>query len=269
MKRYYYTFLLVFIFTSCQQEAPSEKNEKNTDAPKEHSEGEQSILNEQPEETGTYDYFAGTIGLYGEDVLMEVNQDERELTGRYWYLKHGKQIALEGTASAKSGEWQLTESVKNVVTGNMTLQLNDAVLTGQWYAPGRKSELQEVTMKKVFTSQNGPIEPAFETYENSKTITVYNGETDEEQEASDDIRLVRIGEYVLFQYFVIGTNAHVGHINGLAKMQGNDKAVFSGEEGCQLSLNFEKNAITILEDEDCSYYRGMRAYFEGTLKKVN
>ncbi|GAB5417985.1 MAG: hypothetical protein Crog4KO_14380 [Crocinitomicaceae bacterium] len=269
MKRYYYTFLLAFIFTSCQQEAPSIEKEKSSEAPKEPTEFAQTTPTKKMEDLGVYDYFAGTIGLYGEDVLMEINQEELELTGRYWYLKHGKQIALEGVASAKSGEWQLKESVKNVVTGNMTLQWKDGKLTGQWYAPGRKSELQEVALEKVFTSENGPIQPNFETYKNTKTITIYNGETDEEQEASDDIRLVRIGDHVLFQYFVIGTNAHVGHINGLAKMQGKNKAVFSGEEGCQLSLNFENNAVTILEDEDCSYYRGMRAYFEGTLKKVN
>jgi hypothetical protein len=51
-------------------------------------------------------------------------------------------------------------------------------------------------------------------------------------------------------------------------MEGKDKAVYLGEEGCELSMTFEGNDITLVEEESCSYYRGMRAYFGGTLTKT-
>lgn len=273
MKQTYYALLLFFVFASCQQEVKTEENKQVKDNAEQELSSESEIVAndiEEDETPRTFDYYAGTIGLYGEDVLMEINQNELTLSGRYWYLKHGRQIAIQGEASAKSSEWQLTESLKNVVTGYMTLQLENGALTGQWYAPGKKSELQEVVMKKVFTSDNGQIQPEFEDFSRSKVITMYNGDKDEvtEEDASDDIRLVRIGDYVLFQYFVIGANAHVGHINGLAKFESKTKAIFKGEEECQLSLDFNGNEVTIREDENCSYYRGMRAYFDGTLTKM-
>lgn len=274
MKRRYYALFFFLAFASCQQEAKTDGNEPTKEKTEQESTTESEIVAndialEEDEAPRTFDYYAGTIGLYGEDVLMEINQDELTLSGRYWYLKHGRQISIEGAASAKSSEWQLTESLNNVVTGYMTLQLENGTLTGQWYAPGKKSELQKVVMRKVLTSDTGQIQPKFEDFSRSKVITMYNSDTDEatEDDVSDDIRLVRIGEYVLFQYFVIGPNAHVGHINGLAKFKSKNKAIFTGEEGCQLSLDFSKNEVIIREDTSCSYYRGMRAHFDGTLKK--
>ncbi len=262
-----YTLLATLLFVSCQQnEGAEESNDPKKDKVEQ---GDTPSQEENQEETPkAYDYYAGTIGLYGEDVLVEVNTDDNTITGRYWYLKHGRQIQLEGTTSAKGNEWQVKETVKNVVTGEMTLELDGDNLSGQWYAPGKESDLQEVSLTKVHHTENGKFEPNFETYSFTKTITIYNGETDEEEEATDDIKLVRIGDYVLFQYFVLGTNAHVGHINGLAKMASKNKAIYKGEEGCELSITFDGNEVLVLEEEDCSYYRGMRAYFGGTLTKT-
>ena len=268
MKLLYTLFAATLLFSCQQSEDSKESNDTPDTSDKKEQESSEPKVQEKEETPKSYDYYAGTIGLYGEDVLMEVNSDDNTITGRYWYLKHGKQIRLSGTTSAKGNEWQVAESVKNVVTGNMTLEVNGDELSGQWYAPGKKSELQEVKLQKVYHSDAGTIEPKFETYQFTKTISIYNGEEDEEEEATDDIKLVRIGDYVLFQYFVIGHNAHVGHINGLAKMKDKNKAVFKGEDACELSLTFDGNEVTVMEEESCSYYRGMRAYFAGTLKKT-
>ena len=269
MKRFLYASVFALLVVSCKQEATNHRNETSTTTEQQESPESKGTPEETEEAPKIFDYYAGTIGLYGEDVLVEIQRENLQLSGRYWYLKHGKQIVLKGDASVKSGEWQLTESVNKVVTGYMTLQAEGDRLTGQWYAPGRKSDVQTVDLKKVHSSEKDRFEPSFETYTLSKAITIYNGESDDEETASDDIRLVRIGSYVLFQYFVIGSNAHTGHINGLAKFESENKAIFQGEEACQLSLHFDGKEITILEDEDCSYYRGARAYFEGTLTKAD
>ncbi len=264
-----YTFLALVLIVSCQQENET-KESKNSpgELSKQEQESPQQEIKEKKETPKSYDYYAGTIGLYGEAVLMEVNADNNVITGRYWYLKHGRQIQLSGTTSAKGNEWQVEESVKNVVTGIMTLEITGDELSGQWHAPGKKSELQEVNLQKVYHTEEGRIDPKFENYTFSKTISIYNGEEDEEEEVTDDLRLVRIGNYVLFQYFVIGHNAHVGHINGLAMFETKNKAIYKGENACELSMTFDGNKVTVVEEEDCSYYRGMRAYFEGTLTKV-
>jgi hypothetical protein len=265
--------LLTFTFlASCQQKKEQSSSDKPKESTSTHIEKVQPSAGTQEEDAITeapksYDYYAGTIGLYGEDVLMEVHSNDNNITGRYWYLKHGRQIQLSGTKSGKGNEWQLQESVKNVVTGNMTLAVSENELTGQWYAPGKKSQLQEVRLQKVYHTPDGPMQPNFETYTFEHIISIYNGEEDEQEEAEDDIKLVRIGDYVLFQYFVIGHNAHVGHINGLAKMVSKNKAVFKGEDGCELSITFEGEKVSIVEEESCSYYRGMRAHFGGTLTK--
>ncbi|PWL23446.1 MAG: hypothetical protein DCO96_15975 [Fluviicola sp. XM-24bin1] len=267
MKLHYVLIALLFV-ASCQQKAETEESKDQKDSKTQQKGDDDAPVIEEEEEPKSYDYYAGTIGLYGEDVLVEVNTDDNVVTGRYWYLKHGRQIELTGTTSAKGNEWQVKEKVKSVVTGNMTLQVSGDNLTGQWYAPGKESDLQEVNLQKVYHSEEGMIEPNFETYAFTHTIFIYNGEGEDEEEVTDDIKLVRIGDYVLFQYFVIGQNSHVGHINGLAKMEGKDKAVYLGEEGCELSMTFEGNDITLVEEESCSYYRGMRAYFGGTLTKT-
>ncbi|MCR9173608.1 MAG: hypothetical protein NXI10_13990 [bacterium] len=266
--KFTYSLLLLLLLFSCQDENNDKNSESNkVESPSQDQESATQVESDEETELKSFDYYAGTIGLYGEDVLVEINTDKNEITGRYWYLKHGRQIQLNGTTSAKGNEWQMTESVKNVVTGHMTLEKNGDQLSGQWYAPGKESDIQEVELQKVYSSENGKITPNFETYLYSKTISIYNGEEDEEETASDELRLVRIGDYVLFQYFVIGHNAHVGHINGLAKMVSKNKAIFKGEEGCELSLTFDGKTVTALEEESCSYYRGMRAYFSGTLTK--
>lgn len=262
--KYAYYILLGIALASCQQEAETEEQPKKEQEVRDQVAIEDST---KVKTTKTYDYYAGTIGLYGEDVLVEVCKEDLSISGGYWYLKHGKRIELSGSVAPKSSEWQLEESVKGVVTGNMTLQLSDDSLVGQWYAPGKRSELQPVVLRRVLDGNEGTFNPEFEEYERKKTITMYDGSEDREEETSDDLKLVRIGEYVLFQYYVIGTNAHVGHINGLAKMTSDKKAVFKGEEACELTLSFGDDEVNVMEN-DCSYYRGMRAYFDGTLKKV-
>jgi len=263
--KYYFLLLFGIFLASCSEdtEAKADKETKQQEKP-EAPEKADSVTAETPK---SYDYYAGAIGLYGEDVLLEINTKDLTIEGNYWYLKHGKRIKLKGTMAPKSNEWQIDESVKGVVTGHMTLRQKGDSLVGQWYAPGKESTLQSVALKRVLKGKEEKLSPDFETYERTKTITVYDGTEDREEETTDDLRLVRVGDYVLFQYFVIGTNAHVGHINGLAEKISDNRAVFKGENNCELTLTFSGNQVVVSEN-DCSYYRGMRAYFDGALQKV-
>lgn len=267
--KYTYALIALIILASCQQkDGKNDVVEQETTSTESTQETQPKEIEETPAAPKSYDYYAGAIGLYGEDVLVEVNSEDNIITGRYWYLKHGREIQLEGTSSAKGDQWQIKETVKGVETGNMSLAVKGDEITGQWYAPGRSSDLQEVNLKKVYHSEVGKIEPEFEQYEFTKTITVFNTEENEEVDVTDELRLTRIGEYILFQYEVTGTNAHSGHVNGLAKMDDSNKAMFTGEEGCKLSLSFKGNEVTVSEEDDCFYYRGMRAYFDGILTRV-
>jgi hypothetical protein len=263
--------LFTLIIASCQNDSvSSEKGKKNTqNQDKTTSENAQTLSeSELIIDTLEYSYFAGAIGLFEQEVLLELHCNEKTIEGAYWYLKHGKRIELKGSRSAKSNEWQLTERVKGKTTGHMTLVLKGDSLVGQWYAPEKKSEIQHVSLKRVLDNHAGKYDFTIDRYEREKQITMYDGQEDREETVTDAFRMIRIEDALLFQYHVTGTNGHIGTIDGLAEFVSDNRAIFRGEYNCALTITFTKDQVTVIED-DCSYYRGARAYFDGALQKVN
>lgn len=260
--------LIALLFSACGESKDQEKTPKK-------EQNESSAIQEDTsaiEENYKWNYYAGTVGLYDEEVIVELAFSGDSVFGGYWYLKHGKKLTLSGKASLKSNQINLTESYKGKTTGKFIIMNHEDSLVGSWLAPKSSANTQNVHLVRVLNNQIEPFTPKFEKYVWEHEIWMYNfnGEDDESVEremAEDEMNLVKIGDYVLFNYSVIGSNAHVGYISGLAKLKGN-KAIFKGEDPCELSIEFVNDKTIKTNEDDCSYYRGMRAYFEGELKKV-
>jgi len=205
-------------------------------------------------------------------VILELSFSGDSIFGGYWYLKHGKKLTLTGKASPKSNQINLTESYKGKTTGKFVLINQEDSLVGSWVAPNNSATAQNVHLKRVLKDQESPFKPKFEKFVWEHEISIYNYNGEDEQSivremAEDDMNLVKIGDFVLFNYTVIGSNAHVGYISGLAPLKGK-KAIYKGEKPCELSIEFVNEKTIKTDEDDCSYYRGMRAYFQGELKKV-
>lgn len=266
MKYTIYLLLTSLLLASCGESKPNstKKDESNKDRIEETS------IDTIPEEIDQiWDYYGGAIGLYGEDVVVEISVNRGEISGGYWYLKHGKRLELTGEVAPKNNEWAISESYNGKVTGTFQLEERNDSLMGIWYAPGADSEAEEVVLKKLVSESKERIVPEFETYQFDHKIGIYNWETEDfdKEDATDEMKLTRIGEYVIFSYDVIGSNAHIGFISGIAETINEKKAIFYGEDVCELTIIFENNSVNV-EESDCSYYRGMRAYFGGTLERV-
>jgi hypothetical protein len=267
---YLYITLFFFLIASCSSEVRKEEKSvstENTKTTAETSSNNQS--NPIPESVVPFSYFTGTLGLYDGQVLMELQITDSTFTGGYWYAKHQKRIELSGHYDPRLDIYLVKESYKDKHTGNFEFQMVNDTLQGHWYAPGKDSESESFLASAVVKDVEKPIQPVFATYEMKHPITIYMGEEEGnvKEEATDDCIVTRLNDIVLFSYSVIGINAHTGNIDGQATVK-DGKAIYNGENSCQLQLTFNETSLDIEELGDCSYYRGARAYFGGTLKKV-
>lgn len=261
--KHFLALFLMFLVASCGG------GKENTETSQDNNSSKTDQDTTEVEKKYEWNYYAGKVGQYYDEVVMQLAYDEGEVIGGYWYLKHGKKLTLNGTVAPKTGEITMEESYNGKTTGKFVLQKKGDMLTGSWYAPNSK-EPQEVELELVIKDKEEELELSFEKYQFKHTIWILGfDDEDEEEEAIDEFMGVRIGdEQLLFSYEVTGSNAHMGFISGLARFTSKNKAVFKGEDDCELTIEFtDANTVSIQED-NCSYYRGMRAYFDGDLKKV-
>lgn len=263
MKKVFYLLLVIFL-ASCSNEKAAPKKEDKT--PDKEIRVEDTVI---VEERKLWDYYVGTVGLYGEEVVMQIASDKDGITGGYWYLKHGKKLTLSGNAAPKSGDWSLEESYKGKTTGKFEVRNTGNTLEGLWYAPN-SNERQEVHLSRIIEETEEELDLNFEKYTYDHSIAIYyNGIDGETEDVTDEFRCVKIGDGILFYFDVIGANAHTGSIGGWAKFSSDNVAKFQGEEGCVLTIEFKDDKTVFIDEEDCNYYRGMRALFYGELKKIH
>ena len=84
------------------------------------------------------------------------------------------------------------------------------------------------------------------------------------------------GNVFAFYFRVQGGNGHLGAIQGLAQIQSEGRAEFTAPRSilpdrppAKLGFEFEGDAVTVTERQDCGDYRGERAYFGDTLKRTD
>mgnify|MGYP007077385884 CR=1 FL=1 len=218
------------------------------------------------------------IGLYQELAIMVLKEQGENkdgtinITGYYFYVKHQKNLDLDGVKDPVSGKYVLTESYKGETTGYM--EFIPGVADESFWAPASDTEDEQALNAKKLTGGD-PYEMTMiinhNTYEYEHEIQMYNGEDWDNESVTDVLKVTWINEeYMAFDLNVIRNNAHLGSVNGVAKVTG-DKAEFNKDaesewEICQLEFDITEKDITVIE-KDCSAWHGANAYFDGTYTK--
>lgn len=273
MKKSIFTILILAVISSCSSEAEtSEDKEQGVQTENSVIDGEEANIEDDINAIdSTWNYYAGTAGIYDSQLIMELSFNGSDVNGSYWYAKHKKRLTLTGTFNEKDQKFELDESYKGELTGRITFSVKNNELVGRWYAPKSTGDGESFYAEKIVSDSEKHISPVFEEYKFDHLIDVYDSELDDfkHEDASDYCMISKISdEKFMFVYGVIGHNYHVGHIEGVGTYTSPTKGQFSGEEGCLLNFTFEGDEVTLLEDNTCSYYKGARAYFGGTLKKI-
>ncbi|MGB0915330.1 MAG: hypothetical protein ACPGVI_04615 [Crocinitomicaceae bacterium] len=211
--------------------------------------------------------FEGRMGQYESNIVMELNIANGAVSGRYYYARHQKYLTLNGTID-KSGEVELTESYKGEKTGYLNFVLTEDI-KGTWKATPDSDDLQKFEANQITTVSKENYKPTFSAYEYDHITRIYNGPDlpSDDVDVTDRMTFNTISDSLAaFYYNVVGANGHLGSINGLAK---NIDGIwtFKDDGECTLTIKFDGKQANINE-EDCGYYRGARAYFEGTLDQV-
>lgn len=273
MKKFLFVALFAFAlahFPSCSSTVDQTEQNETEKVPADDSQIESGIEgedeNEQIEEV--WALYEGTLGLYEQQVVMELRITGDQVSGNYFYAKHQKLIQLSGTFDEDKQLVKVTESYKGKPTGYLEFYVEKGELTGKWMKKSGASEKENFSAELVpLSKENYKLE--LQEYENPHVINVYNGATeeDEQMEVTDELKMSKLGKgFFAFYYSVTGGNAHMGTVEGLGETSGGT-SYFEGEDACRLEFKFNNKTLVVTEAKSCSYYRGAHAYFDGTLTK--
>ncbi|MEM7573796.1 MAG: hypothetical protein AAF433_12890 [Bacteroidota bacterium] len=217
-------------------------------------------------------YFYGQIGEFGPFVHLVLQQEEEFVSGRYFYAEHQQALELEGTID-ESGSYTLDEFHDGEMTGRWKfIKDENGGLTGEWVSkPPSGRKLSLVANAVSAATHDLTQEMKFVSYAHRFETGMFNPSTQTEEvfEAESLLKIGFLGaQGFLFWYDVIGTNAHIGNLEGFAHMTSGSTAEFASDDGCILGFVFDgdKGTVTITE-KDCEAFRGARAFFEGELQK--
>lgn len=260
--------LLLSLVTSCTNEVDTTLVQ--ADSQKEKSEVQDSITAEETPEEVIWGLYEGYLGIYEKHIVMELNISGDQVSGKYFYTKHQKSLDLKGNFNEATNVMSLTESYKGKVTGYLEFKLSRGIIEGKWMKKKGATESESFKASLINLNKN-EFNLTQNRYEDEHTVLIYNGvDGEDEMEATDVLTINRIGKkYFSFYYSVVGGNAHLGSIEGFGTLDKAGNGLFKDEEACELKFTFSNNKAEVEETGDCQYYRGARAYFMGTLKKVN
>lgn len=268
----YQLFILIvgLAFASCSTSATPE--EISADIKVDRVSGENGVATEdqaepdEREEESVWALYEGKLGMYQQQIIMELVITGNKISGNYFYAKHQKTIQLDGSYDPTTQLAKVTESYKGKATGYLEFYLEKGELNGYWMKKSGSAEKEDFTAQMISLSKSDYL-PKHARYENTHEIIFYADEEDLRDEVTDVLKISALGKgYYVFYYSVTGQNAHTGKVEGLARSAGGS-TFFDDANGCRLEFEFEKNKVTVLEKEDCSYYHGARAYLSGTLTK--
>ena len=177
---------------------------------------------------------------------------------------------LKGSLNEETQKYEVVESYRGKITGKMKISLDkDLTLHAEWQSPKDKENVKSFVGELIDLPNNKKQNPTFTTYTFDHKIEVFNSEKDDFdlEDSSDDCKMMRVGQAIVFVYSVNGHNYHSGGIDGTIKLDKDNKGIFTGDEGCEMSFEIRKNELIIEELQSCEDYKGYRAYFGGTLIK--
>jgi hypothetical protein len=224
------------------------------------------------------------IGLYEEAAIMVLDWGERDengiypIKGYYFYVNHQKNLDLDGYSEPSTRGIYLTESYKGKETGYM--QFAQDAHVQPWDGENYWAVSKDAGDKQSFYSEDllftDPMDAnlalEYDKYEDGHGITIYMGEEegDVDEYVTDELNWVIINEeFFAFDVSTTGRNGHTGEANGICKIQG-DKAIWIADDEDQCTLTFDlsnKEKDISVSEENCTYFHGAYAYFDGTYSK--
>lgn len=270
-----FLFLLSSWLVACTSEKSIAENPEKTETPPDSVHVTENPLEETKEEDPEFTTIhAARIGTYQELAILVLKWyplDENgihPIDGHYFYVKHQKRLELEGYSEPRTRRIYLTESYKGKKTGYIEFTQDDVENESFW-APNKESKDRQ-DFKCYDLDSGDPLEMTValnhEKYEDKHEVTGL-GEPDQYETVTNELLVTRINdEYLAFYIQVIGDYAHVGTVQGVARIEG-DQAIFDNRdklnEGCELNFDLsEKNKIKVKE-VDCADFHGARVTFDG------
>lgn len=211
--------------------------------------------------------YSGKLGLYQQEVVMELIISGNQVSGSYFYAKHQKTLQLDGTYDKNTQKFLVTESYKGNPTGYMEFTLTKGDLVGSWMKKAGSKEKEDFHAALLPIDEKN-FKAVHSTYEYKHQMQVYNATEEADVEmVTDVLKVSQLGEGLFaFYYNVIGGTGHLGSMDGLGETR-DGISIFEVDD-CALQFDFSAKAAVVKETGDCQYYRGARVYFEGSLKKV-
>jgi hypothetical protein len=271
MKHLFLPLIITLLVASCSSKSEKKDNNPNTS---DEVKDEQIVeITEEPAIDSLWNYYAGSVGTYDSPIVMELSFNGTDVTGNYWYAKHKKRIHLKGKLDSTTQEVKLDEFVKGKITGHFTFKVEEDQIQGSWFSPTATADSEKETFycETMHTAAQKHMAPTFDQYEFVHKIDVFDPEIDDfkTEEVTDYCSITNIGnDRFILIYDILGHNYHMGSISGTGKYLTPKLGQFKGEEGCEISIKFFDNYIVVEEEQNCNYFKGLRAYFGGTLSKV-
>ncbi len=223
----------------------------------------------------TWNFYGGKMGDYLLQIVMELGFTGEEVSGRYFYAKHQKFLALTGVYDSVERTVFLTESYNGRITGYIEATLSeDGELEGEWYRDENSRDVAQpfrASPMALTFDENDQMSVSFAQYMRHHSIQIFNGaERRYDAEAVvDECYVSQLdSRHIVFSYSVYGDNGHHGKIEGVATFNNEDVALCNHEDlGCSLSFQFYPDSLVVRELKDCSSCRGSRAHFNNSLVK--
>ena len=194
------------------------------------------------------------------------------IKGSYFYLKHGKDIKLEGFLSIKDSKVKLTESFKEKITGYISFSSKDK--TDNYWSLDNSSEKEIARLIHVSDLNKKNNVKKIETLLFEKNIQIRDNTLPENTQPFNEVSKVWISKLpdksLAFHIQVIGENFHLGRLKGMAfprkkkKNEYHHNSYLLGDE-CKLKIVLEKQSI-IFKDVSCSQCCGARVKLDGVYK---
>lgn len=272
MNRVLFLFAMITILASCKDESSAFDQIESLQGKEVNTEIEEGkAVNDTTFQSTNWSFYEGRIGNYKQQIVMELGISGDQVSGRYFYARHQKFLDLNGVLDTISDTLRLIETHLGNNTGYLTFKKDSLGLHGYWQAnPDGPHQYFEANPIELNLGNRDQILAGFVRYNQSKIIEMYNGldkRTDREQ-SLDELMLSKIDKkHFAFYYHVVGPNGHTGVLDGIATVVDKDYAIFK-QDDCLISFKIYNDSIVIEEEEDCSMYRGIRANFSNTLKKI-
>jgi len=218
-----------------------------------------------------WNVYQGNIGLYESHVVMEFAINGADVQGSYFYTKHQKTLTLKGNVDTLNNQIILEESYKGKTTGYIRFAMNNSELKGSWSKTKAFEEDENFSASKMnlIGIRRNNFSTEFNRFEYLHEISFFNGEEDELMETTDQLIINNINDqYISFHYDVTGKNAHLGNIEGIAKVDESGTWFYSDDEKCKLKFHLDDQSVRVEVIGDCSTYGGYHAHFGGKLNKV-